>query len=278
MTASGDRPLTPQEALGDRSLARNEALLLLACASGRTRESLLAAPEICLPGAAAERYRALRDRRVAGEPIAYLIGHREFHGRRFAVDPRVLIPRPETELLIELAIAKLARGPAHILDLGTGSGVIAVTLALEIRDAQVTGADVSHDALDVARANAAALQACVDWQLGSWFDALPDRSRRFDLIVSNPPYVAAGDRHLGEGDLRFEPAVALTDGDDGLSALRTIVAGAPAWLAPDGWLMVEHGHDQAATVRALFDAGGLIDVTSVRDLAGIERTTVGRRA
>ena len=268
--------MTPADALQDRAVARHEVLLLLTHASGRSRASLLASPEIPLTAAQADRYRDLRDRRVAGEPVAYLLGHREFYGRRFAVDAQVLIPRPETELLIDLAIAHGAGGRLAILDLGTGSGVIAITLALEIPGARVTGTDVSMRALDVARSNATSLGAVVDWHAGSWFDALDEAAPRFDLIVSNPPYIAAGDHHLDEGDLRFEPPGALSDGHDGLAALRVIAAGAPTRLNPGGTLLVEHGHDQAEAVRTLFAAAGLVGIASVRDLAAIERCTVGR--
>jgi release factor glutamine methyltransferase len=268
--------MTAAEALRrDPSIARNEVLLLLARASGRSRESLLASPDDVLTSEAEAIFRKLRDRRLAGEPIAYLLGEREFYGRRFAVDPAVLIPRPETELLIDLALGCAWRS---VLDLGTGSGVIAITLALERSDATVTGTDVSREALRVAAANAHALRAAVAWRAGSWFDALDDGATSFDLIVSNPPYIAAHDLHLDEGDLRFEPSTALTDGADGLAAIRIIVAGSSARLNPAGTLLIEHGHDQAAHVRALFEASGLAGIASIRDLAGIERVTVGRRA
>ncbi len=268
--------MTPGQALRDRSMVRSEALMLLAHASGRTRESLIASPEATLPHDVASEYERLRARRIAGEPVAYLLGHREFYGRRFAVGPRVLIPRPETELLIDLVCAG-PESPGSILDLGTGSGVIAITLALERPAAIVTGTDVSADALEIARVNGRALNASVAWHEGSWFDAL-DEGRRFDLIVSNPPYIAIDDSHLGEGDLRFEPQSALTDGHDGLDAIRCIVAGAPSRLTRSGRLMVEHGHDQAALVRSLFVSGGFVDIASSRDLAGIERITVGTLA
>jgi len=271
--------MTPAEALDGPGIARGEALLLLAQATGRTRESLLAAPEGAMSPAAVARYAGLRERRLAGEPIAYLTGFREFYGRRFAVESGVLIPRPETELLIDLGLERIGRGRTAasptVLDLGTGSGVLAITLALELAGACVTGTDLSSHALRVARSNAGSLGVTVNWQAGDWFGALDDQSR-FDLIVSNPPYIAADDRHLHQGDLRFEPPGALCDGHDGLSALREIVAGSPARLNAGGTLMVEHGHDQAETVRALFKAAGLVDIASVRDLAGIERVTVGR--
>ena len=265
-------------ALAQASIPRAEALLLLAHASGRTRESLLASPDTLLSPSANRSYEALHRRRLAGEPIAYLVGAREFYGRRFVVDPAVLIPRPETELLVDLAIEYL-RGrtaDAAVVDLGTGSGVIAITLALEVPSATVTGTDVSTEALRVARANGRRLRAAVAWHAGTWFDALVDRTQRFDLIVSNPPYIAADDRHLQESDLRFEPPTALTDGHDGLAALRAVIRGAPLHLQPGGSLMVEHGHDQAEVVRALLGASGFVDVASMPDLAGIERVTVGR--
>lgn len=267
---------TPAEALRDPAIVRSEALLLLTRATGRTRESLLASPDIALTAAQAAVYADLRHRRAGGEPIAYLLGFREFYGRPFAVDRRVLIPRPETELLIDLAVARHGSGRPAVLDLGTGSGIVAITLALEIPQAQVTGTDRSPDALEVARANAASLHAVVAWRSGSWFDALGDAPARFDLIVSNPPYIAATDRHLHEGDLRYEPLEALTEGHDGLAAIRRITDRSTAHLKPDGTLMVEHGHDQALSVRALFEAAGLCGVATVRDLAGIERVTFGR--
>lgn len=218
---------------------------------------------------------ALVGRRSAGEPIAYLLGVREFYGRDFAVTPDVLIPRPETELLVDIAKQKVDAGEtANILDLGTGSGCIAVTLALELPQAKVAAADVSPVALAVARDNAVGLGAKVEFFKSDWFAALP--AQTFDLIVANPPYVAAGDSHLSQGDLRFEPQGALTDHADGLAALRRIIAHAPAWLRPGGWLFVEHGYDQADAVRDLLQAAGLTDIEQHRDLAGIVRCSGAR--
>ena len=213
-------------------------------------------------------------RRLAGEPIAYLVGQREFFGLAFAVSEAVLIPRPDTELLVELALERL---PQHgkVLDMGTGSGAIAVALAHTRPDAAVTALDVSEAALAVAQGNAARNGAAVRFLHSDWFGALGGEV--FDLVVSNPPYIAHGDVHLAQGDLRFEPVDALTDHGDGLSALRTIVAGAPAHLAAQGWLLMEHGYDQAAAVRAQLTAAGYSDVQSWRDLAGIERVSGGRR-
>ncbi|MEQ1774281.1 MAG: peptide chain release factor N(5)-glutamine methyltransferase [Burkholderiales bacterium] len=215
---------------------------------------------------------ALAARRLAGEPVAYIVGEREFYDYVFRVTPAVLIPRPETELLVELA---LERKPERVLDLGTGSGCIAISIALAQPAAQVIALDQSEPALAVARENAVRLNARnVMFQPGDWFDAVPHQ--RFDLIVSNPPYVAAGDAHLAQGDLRFEPASALAAGADGLADIRVIVAGARAHLASGGWLLFEHGYDQALHCRELLLQAGFGEVQSWRDLAGIERVSGGR--
>jgi release factor glutamine methyltransferase len=189
----------------------------------------------------------------------------------------VLIPRPDTELIVELALERLPANAPRLLDMGTGSGAIAVAVAYTRPDADVTALDVSPDALAVARSNAAANGARVRFVESSWFDALA-AGETFDVIASNPPYIAAGDAHLAQGDLRFEPVGALTDHADGLSALRTIVAGSPRHLVPGGWLLLEHGYDQAAAVRALLLDAGFADVQSWQDLAGIERVSGGRLA
>jgi release factor glutamine methyltransferase len=261
-----------------RDLPAHEARILLAHASGLTRAQVLTRALDDHDDASWERFVALAARRRDGEPIAYLVGRREFYGRPFAVDPRVLIPRPETELIVDCALRAIdATAARTVLDLGTGSGAIAVTIALERPRVAVTATDASAAALAVAEANASALGATLRFAAGDWFDALPDGAR-FDVIVSNPPYVAAGDAHLAQGDLRFEPATALTDGGDGLGAIRRIVAGAAARLAPRGTLVVEHGHDQAADVRAVAVAAGFVDVRSLTDLAGIERVVVAHGA
>jgi release factor glutamine methyltransferase len=251
-----------------------ENRILLCHATGLSRVQLITRADQGLSEAEAERLAELVRRRLAGEPIAYIVGQREFFGLDFAVSEAVLIPRPDTELIVELAIERLPpRG--RLLDMGTGSGAIAVSVAHSRRDAAVTALDVSEAALDVARGNAANNQAAVRFLRSDWFDAL-DAGETFELIASNPPYIAAGDIHLSEGDLRFEPAGALTDHADGLSALRIIIDGAVHHLAPGGWLLLEHGYDQAAAVRALLDAGGYLDVQSWRDLGGIERVSGGR--
>lgn len=221
-------------------------------------------------------YMKLMERRAVGEPIAYLIGVREFYGRDFAVTPEVLIPRPETELLVDIAKSKVSLcETAPVLDLGTGSGCLAITLALELPRARVTAVDVSPAALAVAGDNARRLDAHVEFVESDWFSAAL-QPQCFDFIVANPPYVAAGDPHLGEGDLRFEPVGALTDHADGLSAIRRIVADAPRWLAPNGWLFFEHGYDQAAAARQLLDAAGFSEIEQSCDLAGIVRVSGGR--
>ena len=251
-----------------------ENRILLCHALGVSRVALITQSERALTEDEAARLSALVQRRLDGEPIAYIVGHREFFGLDFQVNDAVLIPRPDTELIVELALERL--GPrARLLDMGTGSGAIAVAVAHTRRDASVTALDVSEAALEVARANAAANGAAVRFLRSDWFAALDGET--FDLIASNPPYIASGDAHLAQGDLRFEPVGALTDHADGLSALRTIVAGAPAHLVTGGWLLLEHGYDQAAQVRALLDAHGYTEVQSWRDLAGIERVSGGRR-
>ncbi|MES2325240.1 MAG: peptide chain release factor N(5)-glutamine methyltransferase [Pseudomonadota bacterium] len=250
-----------------------ENRILLCHALGITRVGLITQSERMLTDAEIASLNALVERRVNGEPIAYIVGKREFFGLDFAVNGAVLIPRPDTELLVELALERLpAQG--RVLDMGTGSGAIAVAIAHTRRDATVTALDVSEAALDVARANAAANQAPVRFLQSDWYGTLDGDV--FDLIVSNPPYIADGDEHLSQGDLRFEPVGALTDHADGLSALRTIAAGAPRRLVAQGWLLMEHGYDQAAQVRALLAAQGYGEVQSWRDLSGIERVTGGR--
>lgn len=250
-----------------------ENRILLGHALGLSRVALITESQRELTPEEVARVEALVARRVAGEPVAYIVGTREFYGLPFQVSPAVLIPRPETEHLVELALERMPPR-ARVLDMGTGSGAIAVALAHTRPDAQVTALDRSPEALAVARANAAANGAPVRFLQSDWFSALAD-DERFDVIASNPPYVAAGDPHLAQGDLRFEPTGALTDEADGLQALRTIAAGAPAHLAPGGWLLMEHGYDQGAAVRQLLQRD-FDQVQSWRDLAGIERVTGGR--
>jgi release factor glutamine methyltransferase len=252
-----------------------ENRILLCHALGLPRVALITQSERALTPEEAARVAGLVERRKFGEPIAYIVGRREFYGLEFEVNDSVLIPRPETELLVELALERLPRD-GRMLDMGTGSGAIAVSVAHTRPDADVTALDFSGAALDVARANANTHGVSVRLLRSDWFAGLD--SERFDLIASNPPYIAADDEHLSRGDLRFEPNMALTDHADGLAALRAIIAGAPAHLQPGGWLLLEHGYDQAGQVRALLDAQGYSQVQSWRDLAGIERVTGGRLA
>lgn len=247
--------------------------LLVCHALGLNRTALITQSDRELTGDEALRIATLLQRRLDGEPVAYILGQREFYGLPFEVGPAVLIPRPETELLVELALERLPP-KGRVLDMGTGSGAIAVALAHTRPDAQVSALDVSKDALATAARNAACNGAAVRFLESSWYAAVG--SDQFDLIVSNPPYIAAGDRHLSEGDLRFEPAGALTDHADGLSALRTIIAGAPQHLPSQGWLLMEHGYDQSQAVRELLAQAGFSEVQSWADLAGIERVSGGR--
>jgi release factor glutamine methyltransferase len=251
-----------------------ENRILLCHATGLSRVQLITQAERPLLDAEAARLAALVQRRLDGEPIAYMVGRREFFGLDFEVSDAVLIPRPDTELIVELALERLPQN-GRMLDMGTGSGAIAVAAAHTRPDARVTALDVSDAALDVARRNAAANGAQVRFLRSDWFGAL-QADERFELIASNPPYIAAGDEHLSQGDLRFEPVGALTDHADGLSALRTIIDGSPRHLEPGGWLLLEHGYDQAAAVRALLAERGFSEVQSWRDLAGIERTSGGK--
>ena len=226
-------------------------------------------------------FQSLLSRRLEGRPIAYLVGMREFYGRPFQVSPDVLIPRPDTELLVELALARLPPDqPLDVLDLGTGSGCIAITLALERPLAQVTAVDRSTAALAIARRNAEFLNARVEFLTSDWFAAFtPSRAlagRRFDLIVGNPPYIAAADPHLVRGDVRFEPLTALAAGADGLDDLRHLTAAACAHLKLGGVLLLEHGYDQADAVQALLRMNGIRQPQSWADLAGILRVSGGK--
>jgi len=251
-----------------------EARLLLAASLGVDRAWLLAHPDDPLDDACSARARELFRRRRAGEPVAYIVGAREFYGLPLEITPAVLIPRPETELLVDLALRHAAGGARRALDLGTGSGAIAVALARSAPALEVWAAEASPAALAVACRNAARHAPQVHIVQSDWFASLG--AERFDLIVSNPPYVAAGDPHLEQGDVRFEPRSALVGGADGLDCIRRIVGEARDHLAAGGWLAVEHGHDQAARCRALLAEHGYADVSSMPDLAGIARVTAGR--
>ncbi|WP_027080691.1 peptide chain release factor N(5)-glutamine methyltransferase [Luteimonas mephitis] len=257
-------------------VAAGEAALLLAHVLDRSRSWLYAHGEAPVPERDLARFEQLVARRAAGEPVAYLLGTRGFWRFDLAVTPDTLIPRPETELLVELALARIPeQAAARVADLGTGSGAIALAVAGERPQAQVVAVDLSLEALDVARGNAATLGiGNVEFRSGDWL--APLSGERFDLIASNPPYIAEGDVHLAQGDLRFEPRGALASGTDGLDAIRTIVAAAPAHLHDGGWLLVEHGWEQGAAVRALFAGAGFVDVATERDLEQRDRVTLGR--
>ena len=253
-----------------------DAGVLLCHVIGRDPAYLIAHPETRLRPNEHESFAALVDRRVRGEPVAYLTGEREFYGRTFKVTPAVLIPRPETELLVDLALERIPRAaPARVLDAGTGSGCIAVAIASERSHCKVLALDQSLEALAVARRNAVELRVGnVAFLQSDWFSALG--RERFDVVVSNPPYVAKSDPHLQDGDARYEPLTALDGGAEGLDAIRRIVPEAGPHLIADGWLLFEHGYDQALRARQLLQAAGYEDVFSARDLAGIERVSGGR--
>ncbi|MFO7339336.1 MAG: peptide chain release factor N(5)-glutamine methyltransferase [Lysobacteraceae bacterium] len=257
-------------------IGREDAEPLLQHALGRDRAWLFAHADEPVEAATAARFRELVERRAAGEPVAYLTGRRGFWTLDLEVGPTTLIPRPETELLVELALARLdPEAPARVADLGTGSGAIALAIACERPAAAVVATDISGPALAVAVRNARRLGIGNVWfRRGSWERALG--RDRFDLIVSNPPYIAEGDPHLGQGDLRFEPPAALASGADGLDAIRAIAALAPRHLVPGGWLLLEHGWEQGAVVRALLAQAGLVEVDTARDLEGRERASLGR--
>jgi len=271
-------PATDSEsliALAARDIGRRDAELLLAAALNLSRGALLARGSEAVPDDVAARFTSWCARRATGEPVAYLLGRREFWSMMFEVSSAVLVPRPETELLVERVLEKLDESPAAVADLGTGSGAIAITLAHERPDWQIVGTDLSDDALTVARRNGTRLGANgVEWRAGDWYQALD--SRRFDALVSNPPYIEENDPVLAGDGLRHEPRGALTPGGDGFAALVTLINGAPEHLRPGGWLFLEHGATQGATLRGALVARGFTHVTSHRDLAGHERVTEGQ--
>ena len=256
------------------SSARLDAELLLEHVTGLSRTDFRAAPERALPAAAGWSFQQLLRRRLQGEPVAYIRGQQEFWSLLLEVSPAVLIPRPETELVVERTLAALRPDAKEMADLGTGSGAIALAVASERPALQVTGVDVSGEALEIARRNAARLQlGNVRFERGSWF--APLAGRRFDVVAANPPYIARGDTDLAQNVSRFEPEVALIAGNDGLEAIEQIVAQAGAHLQPGGWLILEHGWTQAAAVRDRLVRGGFSHVRSHADLAGHERVTEG---
>lgn len=252
-----------------------DARVLLRCVLQLTAAQIASHPERELTDDERRQYRELVERRRAGEPVAYLTEEREFYSMVMKVTPAVLIPRPETELLVDLVLERAAPGRAlRVLDLATGSGCVAVAIACTHPAARVTATDVSAAAIAVARENAARHGAELELIESDWFEALADR--RFDVIVANPPYVAANDRHLDEGDLRFEPRPALAAGPTGYECIEKIVVQAPRHLEPGGWVLIEHGYEQAAGCRELLERAGFDAIFSDCDLAGIERVSGGR--
>ncbi len=297
MTDSTTPPQTLAQALlalQTQGLERLDAQLLLLHALGQPlaqRGWLLTHDTDLLPAAIEGQLQALAQRRLVGEPVAYLTGSKAFYGLNLQVNPDVLVPRPDTETLVDWALERLAAmstspitahdQPLHIasaaprvLDLGTGSGAIALALKAQQPALQVWATDLSAAALAVAQRNAQQLQLGVRFSQGAWFAALPANSPAFDCIVSNPPYIANADPHLAA--LGFEPLTALTSGADGLDDLRQIIADAPPYLKPDGWLLLEHGYDQAAAVRHLLQSRGFVHAQSRCDLGGIERCSGGQ--
>ena len=275
MPASEAHPLKVKEALRAYGTDHRDAeLLLLHCLGKNERSWLIAHDHDELSTDVIKTFSSLSDERLTGTPLAYLLGHREFWSLKLKVTRDVLIPRPETELLVEWAVELASQYDLQsMLDLGTGSGAIALAVKHDLPHLTVTASDVSGSALRVARENAEDLGLPVEFVESSWFGALAHR--RWALIASNPPYVAADDDHLKDGDLRFEPSTALTDGGDGLSSIREIASNAPNHLEAGGWLLIEHGYDQAADVRSILELNGFSKVSLRHDLAGRPRVTGG---
>lgn len=268
--------LTIKEAMMSSSLPRLEVRMLLEAVLNKPRTWLIAHDDEMLTEQQAQVFFIMVARRTAGVPMAYLLGTREFMGLTFCVSPHVLIPRPDTETLVNKAIELIREYTlTKVLDLGTGSGAIAIAMAKACPNIQVDATDCSAEALGIAQLNAECLAVQVNWFQGDWYQALGVQSQRYDLIVSNPPYIHRDDAHLAQGDLRFEPPQALTDGADGLSALTHIIEQAPKWLTPEGKLWVEHGYDQALQVQALFTKSGFKGVQTLKDLGEKPRTTGG---
>ncbi len=260
--------------LSDCGLPRLEGELLLCSVLRCERVWLIAHAEETIDSSHARAARARFARRRAGEPVSYITGRREFYGLALGVTPEVLIPRAETELLVELALERLSPGaPARVLELGTGSGAVAIALATERPELGIVATDVSEAALALAQRNARDHGAEIEFVLGNWFDALGPEP--FDMIASNPPYVAAGDAHLERGDVRFEPRLALVGGADGLACIREIAVRAHNRLRPGGWLLMEHGYDQGDRCVELLCALGYAEVTDFHDLAGWPRASAG---
>jgi len=275
MARPGKAMTSIAEALRNAGIDPSEARVLLRTVLRASDAHLAAHPEQKLTDFQRAGFQDWVDRRHAGEPVAYLTGEREFYSLAFKVTPAVLIPRPETELLVEAALGHVpVEVPLRVLDLATGSGCVAVTITRQRPRATVTATDISRDALALARENAARHGARIEFVESDWYAALA--GRRFDLIVANPPYIAGGDAHLAAGDLRYEPRAALVAGPRGLECIEAIVEQAPQHLAPGGWLLFEHGYNQGPCSRALLAAGGFQEIGTLRDLAGSERVCCGQ--
>ena len=267
--------LLKNAALPNSPTAKLDAELLLAFCLGKSRSYLRTWPEKVPTEAEITHFKALLTRRAEGEPVAYLIGKQGFWNLDLDVAPHTLIPRPDTEVLVEAALELCAASPRNVLDLGTGTGAIALALASERPAWQVHGVDRVAEAVALAKRNAEQLKITnASFSQSTWFSALT--GKRFELIVSNPPYIACDDQHLEQGDVRFEPLSALVAGTDGLDDLREIIQKAPEYLTAQGWLLLEHGFDQAPVVRTLLEARGFLNVHSRTDLGGHERVSIGQ--
>ena len=257
-------------------LPRLESRMLLQAVLGLSSAQIVTHSEDKLSDDALNRLNALQRRRLNGEPMAYILGEREFYGRVFCVNQSVLIPRPETELLLEIALFRLPETPAIVWDLGCGSGILAISLKLQRPDCTVWASDISDNALKIAHKNAERHQAQIEWTQGDWYDCfrLPEKNS-VDMIISNPPYIAGDDAHLTQGDLRFEPQNALTDFADGLRHYQTLINGAGRFLKNGGEIWLEHGFNQAADIRAMLAKAGFDAIQTQQDLAGLDRVTGG---
>ena len=257
-------------------LPRLESRMLLQAVLGLSSAQIVTHSEDKLSDDALNRLNALQQRRIMGEPMAYILGEREFYGRVFCVDESVLIPRPETELLLEIALFRLPETPAIVWDLGCGSGILAISIKLQRPDCTVWASDISDNALKIAHKNAERHQAQIEWTQGNWYDCFRQPEKHsVDMIISNPPYIAYDDAHLTQGDLRFEPQNALTDFADGLTAYRTLINGAGRFLKNDGEIWLEHGFNQADTIRQLLHHAGFKNIQTLSDLAGLDRVSYG---
>ncbi|KXF79853.1 peptide chain release factor N(5)-glutamine methyltransferase [Enterovibrio coralii] len=256
---------------------RSDALVLLCHVLDKPSSYLYTWSDKLLTDDENNAFTALLERRKLGEPVAYIIGYRDFWSLRLNVEPSTLIPRPDTERLVELALERLPSQADSVLDLGTGTGAIALAIASERKDLQVTGVDLRSEAVALAERNRVENGITnAQFMQSSWFDNVP--AHRFSMIVSNPPYIDPEDPHLSQGDVRFEPKSALVADDHGLADIRQICQQSPDFLVDDGWLLIEHGYDQGEPVRAIFSAAGFVDVDTLHDYAGLDRVTLGRFA